>query len=110
MATSATVPVTVSAEAQGRVAELGLQKEFEQMLEHALQTVPDLRRIRVELEEQTDEIDDPLVVIWAHRTLMTLATADRADIEYVRWSVHTLGAKVAPHIVLNSLYEDRDAQ
>ena len=48
MATTATIPVNVSAEAAARIAELGMQREFEEMIEHAKQTaarIPGLRYV-----------------------------------------------------------------
>ncbi len=49
-----TVPVTVKPEAAARVAELGMHAEFDQMLQHVLQEVPQLRSIDVELEHPYD--------------------------------------------------------
>src|SRR4051794_24974808 len=52
-------PVTVSPEAAARVAELGLQREFEQIVEHTRQTIPGLRRLEVTLAPAHDTGDDP---------------------------------------------------
>jgi hypothetical protein len=68
MTTSATAPVTVTPEAAARVQELGMQREFEQMLEHIRQTVPDLLRIEVELQYLVDEPETPpAVMMYAYR-------------------------------------------
>lgn len=106
MATSATIPVTVSPEAQGRVTALGLQSEFEQMLEHTLQTVPGLKRVRVELEEQTDEIDDPLVVLWAHKALPTKPGPDSVEEQWTHWFVQSFGPEVIANMVMICIYGD----
>jgi hypothetical protein len=45
-----TIPVTITPEAAARVAELGMQRELERMLEHALRSVPGLRSVEVKLE------------------------------------------------------------
>ena len=63
MATSTTVPLTVLPEAAARVAELGMQAEFERMLQHTRQTLPGLRSIRVYLAEPYDTDNEPRVVI-----------------------------------------------
>ena len=106
MATSATIPVTVSAEARARVAELGLQNEFEQMLEHALRTVPELHRVRVELEEQTDEIDDPLIVLWSHKELPATPGPDPVEPEWTHWFVRNFAPEVIANMVMICIYED----
>ena len=56
-------PVTISPEAAARVAELGLRREFEQILEHTRQTIPGLRRIEVTLAPPVDAGDDPRVIL-----------------------------------------------
>jgi hypothetical protein len=64
-----TIPVTVAEDAAARVAQLGMQREFEQMIEHAKQALPHLRAIRVTLEYNPEcPHEDPGVVIWAHRS------------------------------------------
>src|SRR5437763_11342185 len=57
------VPVTVSPEAMARVAELGLQREFEQIVEHTRRSIPGLRRIEVTLAPPQDTGDDPRVIL-----------------------------------------------
>jgi len=62
------IPVTVAEDAAARVAQLGMQREFEQMIEHAKQTMPHLLAVRVTLEYNPECVhEDPSVVIWAHR-------------------------------------------
>ena len=56
-------PVTISPEATARVAELGLQREFEQILEHTRQSIPGLRRIEVTLAPAHDTGDDPRIIL-----------------------------------------------
>jgi hypothetical protein len=62
------VPVQVAEDAAARLAELGMQSQFEQMLEHARQTASGLRAMRVTLEYDPECPHlDPGVVIWVHR-------------------------------------------
>ena len=68
------VPVVLSPEANVRVADLGLRAELEQMLEHTLQTIPNLERVNVILEPAYDTGDDPRLVIEpVRRTICAIA-------------------------------------
>jgi hypothetical protein len=73
MATTNTIPVNISTEATERVAELGMQREFREIIDHTLESVPDLRILEVTLEYDPHGVDDPQVVIWAHRRENELA-------------------------------------
>lgn len=57
------VPCRVSPEAEAYVAELGLQTEFAEMLEHARQAVPGLKAIEVNLQPPYDLGGGPCVLI-----------------------------------------------
>src|SRR5579884_3757988 len=48
MSASPDVPLTITPEAAARVAELGMQKELEQMIAQVRRVVPDLAAIEVE--------------------------------------------------------------
>jgi hypothetical protein len=99
MSSVAEVPVTVSPEAAARVAELGFQPEFEQMIHQLRRTVPGLLRIGVTLEPQyqTDEAD---------RVVIEADMADRgipydpAACDYDRWVVTTFRPEVLRHILV----------
>src|SRR4051794_5189353 len=56
-------PVTISPEATARVAELGLQREFEQIVEHTRRSIPGLQRIEVTLAPAHDTGGDPRVIL-----------------------------------------------
>jgi hypothetical protein len=58
MALTTTVPTTITPEAADRIAELGYQREFEQMLEQTRQIVPGLRSIAVKLVLPYDTGDE----------------------------------------------------
>ena len=57
MTTAIDVKVTVTPEAAARVAELGFQKEFDQLIEHARTTIPGVRWIEVRMEPPYDTHD-----------------------------------------------------
>ena len=67
MATTATVPVLITPEAQARVDELGMQGELTAMLEHTRQTVRGLVSIDVERYDDPEGADEPRVVVTAWR-------------------------------------------
>jgi hypothetical protein len=99
-----TVPLTVTPEAAARVAELGRQREFEQMLEHARQTIPNLRSLRVTLEPQYDTGEEDRVVIWA--TIPDPGGVyDPTEAQYGRWFVTTFPPEVCQHFVLLTPFE-----
>lgn len=60
-----TFPVTIAPEAAARVAELRMQREFEQMVQFTLETTPCLQSIEVSLAPAYDTGDDPQVSIEA---------------------------------------------
>jgi hypothetical protein len=89
MAAPTTVPVEVSADAAARIKELGMQREFERMLEHTKQTVSDLQSIEVTLYDDPYEPGEPRMVITAWREGPgTIADPTRAN--WVDWYVETL--------------------
>jgi hypothetical protein len=76
------IPVTVTEEAGGRVADLGMQRELEQMLDWARQNVADLRGVRVALGGPLIYRDErPTVILWAHRDW----PADKGPLPLVEW-------------------------
>jgi hypothetical protein len=104
MATHAMIPVTVSAEAQARINELGLQREFEQMVEHTLRTVPRLSRVSVELGHDYEEPQQPpRVILNAHRPVPD--ELDRVDWDWGRWLSTTYPPEVFIHFTMLSWYE-----
>jgi hypothetical protein len=58
-----TIPATIEPAAAARVDELQMQRELEQMLDHARQTIPDLSRIAVTLAFPPDYEDDARIII-----------------------------------------------
>jgi hypothetical protein len=94
-----TVPLTITPEATAHVAELGMQREFEQMLERALQTVPGLQSIKVVLTYNPETGDDPRVVIWSYMEDRGLEY-DPTEDEWGRWKVTTFPPEVCEHFVM----------
>ncbi|SRR6266542_385143 len=103
------VPLTVTPEAAARVAELGMQRELEQMLEHVRQAVPGLRTIAVELWDQYDLDVEPRVVILA-TMVSENPVEDRTENALGRWKVTTFSPDVCRHFVILILYEAWDGR
>ena len=109
MATTTTIPVTVTDEAATRIAELGMQQEFETMLEHTKQTAPGLRSIEVTLEYDPEEERDPTILISPHRSPPDCEN-DKTDWNWGTWFVTTFPPEVCWHFCLLSFYEENDAK
>ncbi len=98
MSAVSTIPLTVEPEAAARVAELGMQGEFEKMLEHIRQVVPGLCRIEVTLWVP-DFDDDPRVTIDAIRTSPEELLSGIYD-EWSEWVIATFSPDVIRHFTL----------
>jgi hypothetical protein len=107
---AATIPVTVAEDAAARVAALGMQREFEQMIEHAKQALPGLRAIRVTLEYDPEcPTNPPGVVIWAHRDdSLWKGKLDPAEEDYTSWKISTFPPEVLWHITVMPVYGGPD--
>ena len=64
------VPVQINVDAQERIEKTEMRKEFEQMLERALRTIPSLERIEVTCPPTYEHDDDVLIIEafgdWGH--------------------------------------------
>jgi hypothetical protein len=104
MATDTAVPVTVTAEAAERIAELGMAREFEQMVAHAKQTAPALRAIEVRLQHDRHARDEPGVVLWIRREEPGVED-DATDRNWARWQVMIFPPAVCRQFSMISVYE-----
>ncbi len=100
MDTADTIPVFIDPEAAELVKELGMQAEFEQMLEQARQTIPNLCRINVEFGPPYDTGPDPAVLIKAYRDSTAREPDDVVWNQYSRWKLSTFSADVYRHFTL----------
>lgn len=60
---STTVPVTIEPDAAEQIDKLGLRREFEQMLEHVLRTIPNLQKVQVTFPPSYEDERDETIVI-----------------------------------------------
>jgi hypothetical protein len=103
-----TVPLTVTLEAAALIAELEMEAEFEQMVEHTRRTVPFLRRIEVVLDLPCDMGDDPRVTIEAWRR-EPLPADDATQREWGDWLVETFPPDVFRYFGMMLIDELADA-
>jgi len=106
MSTTSNVPVTVTPEASAHVAELGLQKEFEQVLEHALQTIPGLRAVRADYESGYG-VDIPCILIEA--TVSDYEAASSARDAWGVWRLTAIPPQAGQNFVLFLQEEQQNA-
>ena len=108
MATT-TVPLTIHPRAAARVAELGREQEFQQMLDHTRETVPGLRAIEVIAEEEPYERGHASVIIIPVRQDPGPGD-DPTNRNWGNWFVDTFPPEVCEHFVMVSGYEAPDAR
>jgi hypothetical protein len=96
------VPLTITPDAAARLAELGFEKQAEQMIEYAQQHIPKLLRIQVVLNERYDMGGPPGVSIeaWTNRTF---DPADKTFDNLIRWEVTTFPPEVLEHLHVDCL-------
>jgi len=104
MTAPATIPLTIEPEAAAYLAELGMQAELEQMLEHTRQVVPDLTRIHIELEPIYDPGDEQRIGIEAF-----IDPASQQDglvgCQWDQWQVATFPYEVFRYFTLSIPYD-----
>ena len=109
MSVLTTVPLTIEPEAAARITELGMQAEFDQMLEHTRQVVPNLERIEVKLEPSYDTGDDLGITIEG----MLTGPCDGDDLkswEWGQWKAATFSPDVCRYFGLLLFYGTPDAR
>jgi hypothetical protein len=100
MMIATTVPVSIDADAQERINQLGVQKEFDEILEHALQTVPKLVRLDVTCPYNEALGPDQQVVFDAH---VTDRNGWEADLDFGRWIHAHFPTEVAINFLLMTM-------
>jgi len=102
MSTKTDIPVTITPEAAAFVAELGLQQEFEQMIEQARQTIPGVVSIRADYYSGYG-VDTPGIDIEA--TVSDFKAAREGRGVWGVWRLTAFPPQVGQYFVLN-LAED----
>ncbi len=105
MSISTTNPVSIDPEAVSLIAALGLEQPFQEMIEHAKQAIPSLRRIEVEYGYKVEDPENPTIVIYlivdppSHPVELDRSIRD----DLVRWFLRTYPGGVARHFLLEVL-------
>jgi hypothetical protein len=108
MATPGTVPITITPEAAECVARLGMQSDLERLLEHAVQTIPALRRLEVVLDLPYDTgIEDHLTIEAVRSDPWRLD--DPTWRQWQDWIIQTSPSDVLAHFLLSMTHETSDA-
>jgi hypothetical protein len=99
MSASTEVPLTITPEAAARIAELGMRKELEQMIEHVREAVPGLAAIDVEIAECYDSRDETGVSIVAYSDRV-FEPGSTTSWDLIGWSVDTFPPQVLEHLCI----------
>jgi hypothetical protein len=103
---AATIPVTISDEARARVEELGLQREFEMILDHTRQAIPGLRALDVTLQDPTTPGDWPGILLRARRPYE--GELDLTGRQWDAWMIQQFPPRVGAQFVLLPVCEGGD--
>ena len=105
MASTTTVPVTITPEAQARVNELNCQAEPARMIERVLETIPQILNVEVTAFIRYDEGGE-LGVLITGATTAPREQAMPAESELTRWKFETFPPDVAEHFFFSCVYEE----
>jgi hypothetical protein len=105
MATVTTIPVNIAADAAEHARKLGLQREFEMMLDKLKEIIPELRAIDVSLEYPPDYDDDPMILFSTYQPNYTGPGLDPTNEAWIQWLIKSFGADVNRHFVRLPFYE-----
>ncbi len=94
------VPVTVTPAAAARIAELGFEKQVEQMVEYARGNFPKLQRIEVVLNDPYDT-GGPVGVAVLGWTDREFDPADKTRQNMARWQVKNFPPEVLEYLLLD---------
>lgn len=99
MSASTDVPVTITAEAEARLAELGMYKEVEQMIAYVRDVVPDLAAIEVKIEECYDTREETGIRIEAYSD-QVFEPGNTTSWDSIGWAVKTFPPQVLEHLCI----------
>jgi hypothetical protein len=99
MTAPATTEMRISAEAKAQIKEVGMQAEFDQMVQHTREVFPDLIDLEVTVTYPIEHDCEPSIVLWATLPHRGLKYDPRED-EWGRWLVTTFSPDVFRHFCL----------
>src|SRR5262249_45380205 len=99
-----TISISIAADAAAHVAALGLQTDFERMLNHAQATIPGLQKLDATLAEPYDTGEEMTVLLRALRDPASRASNDHARRDWSSWKINTFSPDVHRHFALLIAY------
>ena len=93
MATSSDIPVFLTADAEGRIQALSMQRELEAILKHTRQAVPGLRAI--EVNPWYDHPTEPHLLLTAYKVVPDSDNQESIRQRWYGWLRRTFRADVA---------------
>ncbi len=109
MSASTEVPLMITPEAAARVAELGMQKELEQMIAQVREVMKGLVAIEVKIAECYDSRDETGVSIEAYRD-GPYDPEDKTSRNLIGWAVETFPPQVLEHLCILPSYGNPHAR
>ncbi len=106
MATT-TIPVTYDADAKARLDELGLHDVCERMIEHLLETLPNLQRIEVTSPYVEHLGPDQQIVFEAY---MSGANTIEDNLAFDKWVIENIPGEAGFWFVLLTIYGQPDGR
>src|SRR5262245_59232005 len=104
MASMSEIPITIEPGVAERVAELGMQKEFQVMLDHLRQTEPGLHAIQAEVNPVPFHGEEPGILLWTHREEPS-GDEDPADQAWQDWFLRTFPPQVRWYFSRQPIYK-----
>jgi hypothetical protein len=102
---TATIPVTITPDAEALAAEWGIRAELEQMIEHTKQVVPDVVTIEVKELENYDEPEDIRVIIEAWQS-GEFRPDENIFFEWIEWARTAFPVSVWTKVTFDHIRQD----
>jgi hypothetical protein len=99
MNASTDIPVTITPEAEARIAELGMRKELEQMIDYVRAVTPGLAAIEVTVAERYDTGGEPGISIEAYSD-QVFEPGNTVSWDSITWAVNTFPPQVLEHLCI----------
>lgn len=99
MNASTDVPFTITPEAEARIAELGMRKELDQMIDYVRAVTPELAAIEVTLAERYDAGSEPGITIEAYSD-QVFEPGNTVSWDSIQWEVETFPPQVLEHLCI----------
>jgi hypothetical protein len=105
--TTTTIPVTYDADGKARLDELGLHAVCEQIIEHLLETLPNLQRLEVTGPYVEHLGPDQQIVFEAY---MSGTPTIEYDLAFDRWVIANIPVEAGTWFVLLTIYGQPDGR